>query len=1160
MKNYLLNKPKWLVWVAAFIMSALTLPLQAQNVTIKATNGSTIAAVKQGGTTDSFFAAGGFATWQHEQLAMVLTVSDGTALTPNGQLDNPANNLFTDGSYVQIAKGRADGANVCYVSLSLPSGYRFTGYEISFNKPSDVSKGSDISFNTSYTESTFGETNSTFDTYATSASIYTGGTAQTISRTEMTEGEMSNILYFKLENPSNRRALINLLSAEFFFTAEESYTPVMPTTSVTSVSAVDIPFSTSKVDYGSVQNRSYTINGRTYNRISYSSANVTDLSANFVLYEAESIEDGTDIDEVPGKVVKYDAGTISSAGGFFKLGRESQEQIYYLETPTFVTLSDGTKNPVGYRITGAEFEYSSSSTSGENSFYISCTYNGTVYYLNTEGRFTTTPVVWEIDSEGYISSSGNYIYWNNNYVATQTTKPGSSERFTIADNGRIYQTEYTRYYIRFYAQGDTYYGLITNDNYGEYAIAEEIPVTNVGDYTLKIYDKTGTTSQNITVNSENPSGKVSLTGLNNDAVKFGVQGIGLVRATLTLQALDPYLDHMSVVCQDKVQTEIRLSQTFTASDFSVSGGEFYFYLPTDCAGHSVAITFEDLQSKYFDETYTGGSSNHTSRINFVKSDHYNAFGASQNKLYNDVDEAANAQLERLKVGTVGTAAFKFNNADEVGTSGGTLTEYPFSLENYAAAPNNGEFTNMGFTVSEEDQSLTRYVFTTDETRYNIAPTTAVQHRAYAFYEMIVHVQTQTYEPKVKFTKIYDPTLYGTGQTDAFYGAKVTAYDGNTPPRAGYSSTTEIFKHISNAIKNGVDDFGNTDVPSDSKYILYLDFSEMAGIYQTTDSEHGSMEDFSATNAKNCLIFIPVGASAPNNNVAYKMESGGFHAAHDIVLTDKEPFYSPYDITVDAANKITYSRLISKDSYGKVQNASLIMPFAVSVDGGTHTNIDGSTFSLHYMQETAALTQIEGKTYAYFPALVDVTTTKANTPYLVQLTKNSSEDGVSFVVTQPGTTIKATSGMGSDYTFTGATSTGTATEGDAEGTYNFTSKGTYAGAKIPKADNVFYFAKNQFVNSGNLAEGYNYANIAPFRAYFATSSSGAKLSAFDIIFGEGQGDVPTGIQAVDASQFIDVNAPVYDLQGRMVAPAYRELASKKLQSGLYVVNGVKIMIK
>ena len=72
--------------------------------------------------------------------------------------------------------------------------------------------------------------------------------------------------------------------------------------------------------------------------------------------------------------------------------------------------------------------------------------------------------------------------------------------------------------------------------------------------------------------------------------------------------------------------------------------------------------------------------------------------------------------------------------------------------------------------------------------------------------------------------------------------------------------------------------------------------------------------------------------------------------------------------------------------------------------------------------------------------------------------------------------------------------------------------------------------------------------------------GAKLMNFDVIFGEGLGDVPTAIEAVDASQFIDMDAPVYDLQGRMVARTYRGLTEKKVQRGLYVVNGVKIMIK
>ena len=1148
----------------------------AQNVTIKATNGSTIAAVKNGGATDTFFGAGGFATWQHEQLSMVLTTSDGTALTPNQQLDNPANNLFTSENHMQIAKGQVDGANVCYVSLSLPKGYRFTGYNIVFYKSTDT-KGSgtgEISFNSPVT-SRFGETGSDFSSYTTYDDVTNGGGTGEISRTEMSEGEMGNVLYFKLINTTednsgywdwgrwvstaNNRALITLESAEFFFTAEENYSPVTPASIISSpVSAVDIPFSTSKVDYGNVQNRKYTINGRDYWRMSYSSADVKDLEANLTLYEYESTESGEGIDGTSGKVVKYDDGTISSAGDYFKLGKAGEEQVYCIETPTYVTLSNGIKNPVGYRITKAVFDYTTSV--GSDGFYISYTDNGTKYYLNTGGRFTTTPVVWEIDNDGFISSDGHYIYWNNNFVSTQTEKPVSTGIFSIADDGSIYMSNYPSYYIRCFPYEGTNYGLITNNNYGSYATKEDVPSANVDAFTLKVYDKTGKTATTIPVSRK---GSYELTELNNDAVKFGVQGIGLVRATLTMQALDPYLNSMDVVCLDnQLETPITMSQTFTASDFSVSGGEFYFYLPSSCAGHTVGITFENLDSKYFDESYPGGNVKHTSRINFVKSLHYNAFGAANNNIYTNTSEASDAQLERRKVGTVGSAAFKFNNADVVGNSGGTLTEYPFSLEKYAAAPNGGSFGSMEFTVSAEDQKQTKYVFTTDETRYNIAPTTATQHRAYAFYEMTVHVQTQTYEPKVEFTKIYDHTLYGTGKDDVFYGAKVTAYEDDTTDHPGYSSITDIFEKINSAIKAGVDDKGHAcaDLKSTSQ-LLYLDLSEMAGVYQMSDNTEQSVDDFTGIGAKNFLVFIPAGASSSSNNVAYKTGGSAFMAARDIILTDKEPFYSPHDIQIAAANKVEYKRLITLDKYGKTQNASLIVPFAVKVDGGTHTNPDGSSFSLHTMQESTSLTLIGGTTYAYFPELSDVNSTEANKPYLVQLSENSSEDGVCFVVSQTGALIKATTGMGADYTFTGETSTGTATAGEAQGDYTFISKGTYAGAKIAKENSVFYFARNHFVNSANLNAGYTDVKIAPFRAYFSSSADGnAKLASFDVIFGEGVGDVPTGLQAVEAADVVDMDAPVYDLQGRLVATSYRELTRKKVQKGMYVVNGVKIMIK
>ena len=1162
-----------------------------QDVTIRANNGACVAAMKNGGTTDTFFNLGGFATWQHEQLNMVLTVSDGTALTPNGQLDNPANNLFqaADGVHMQIAHGAASGANVCYATISLPSGYRFTGYAIKFSRPSRVRKGTSTYnnpyFNNTGTGSTsFGETDNTFNNWISTAShkSIAISSIDSIAREESTALPMGNVLYFKLEDPSDYRALIQLDEAKFFFTAEDNFTSMTPAEQITTpVSAVNVPFSTSKVDFGTIENRQY--NGAW--RISYSSANVSDIAANFLLYEAESTTTGTDIDGISGKIVDFKSGnqyTISSAGGFFKLGKgasSTEEQVYYIETPTTVQISDGHHVPIGYRITGAEIEYAKDVTARR--FQIA--YGN--YYLNANGRFTTTSVYWEMDNDGYISTgsgaSRKYLVFNNGYAGTQSKKPEESERFGIDSSNNIYQLQWPTYFITYYSYGGTRYGMISNTT-GQKASVNNLSTQSgsVGDFTLKVYDKTGANPDTINVTG---NGTYPLTGLNNDAIKFGVIGQGLIRASLTLQALDPYLDMMEVWCHDLTEPEIKLQQTFHASDFSVSGGEFDFYLPEDCINDQIQITFENLTSPYVDETYDdyeAATGPHYSRLNFVKSEHYNAFGETTNVIYNNPSEAANAQKERLKVQIVGSAPFKFNNADQVGTSGGTITEYAFSLANYAAEPNNGTFGDMKFTVKKESQSDTRYVFTTVETRYNIAPTTATQHRAYAFYQMKVNIHSSTYEPRIKFTKIYDKTLYGTGQTDAFFGAEITT---NAPANVdAYALTDEVHARMDsliNIVKK--DDFGN-EAPASAKQILYMDFSKLKGVYQRTTDEHQSMDDYSATNAANCLMFVPAGAGATVDNVAEKSTSG-FRATHNIVLTDKEPFYSPYDIQVPSARTMTYKRKITLDKYGQVQNATIILPFEIQVTNGKHTNPDGTEFTLHKLQAQNALTNIDNTTYAYMPALGDaITETTANTPYVVHLNQLYPADSLSFVVVQPGAPIKASTAMASDYTFTGETGVGIGfAEGDVAGkTYTLTSKGTFAGKEIAKNPPIFYFANNHFVCSSSLDSNHNTVKVAPFRAYYEAqvSNGGSYISSMNIIFGEGLGDTPTGITDVTSRidsgirggkgtitimSAIDNNVKIYTTSGMdfmNVDMQAGETKTVEVPAGVYVVNGVKVIVK
>ena len=110
-----------------FVLCLIGYQVKAQNVTVRPSTGSMIAAVKDGGQTDTYFRRNGFATWRHNQLCLTMTTSDGKTKTPNGQLANPANDIYGDvnANELQVAKGAL--GMTCYLNFALPKGYRFTG-------------------------------------------------------------------------------------------------------------------------------------------------------------------------------------------------------------------------------------------------------------------------------------------------------------------------------------------------------------------------------------------------------------------------------------------------------------------------------------------------------------------------------------------------------------------------------------------------------------------------------------------------------------------------------------------------------------------------------------------------------------------------------------------------------------------------------------------------------------------------------------------------------------------------------------------------------------------------------------------------------------------------------------------------------------------------
>lgn len=1195
--------------------------VSAQNVTISPQNGSMICALTAGSQqTQLGFQIGAFGTWRHNQLSLTMTGSNYTTLTEDGQLAehsnhfitgdkctfSPADDTRTPSRYI-VADWGGQNLNTGYITIALPKGYRFTSY--TFHLSHDVSEfgQNNTAFDlTTDTRVYMTETNSDFSGNHNRASL--AGNSKEVVEFTRTGDDMGNVLYFTTSATRDGFYAMTFRYIELKFTADaDAPISLLPSSQTTTGhSLIEIPFNTGKVDLGEIEPGTYQ--GAT--RVSYQYNTVSDMSANMLLYEEESTRTGTALDGTSGQVAYNKNGSITTNGNYFQFAPSSskEEQIYYLESPVSATMSNNQENPVQFRITGATINYSKTAT---RPFYIKYKDGNTTYYLGTNGQFSTTRTQWTLDSDGHIFSGTNYLTGTNSY-ANVTSSKANATTFTVSNNTIVNASGNA---LKYYATGIfriTRYGYFTNNNSVNWtdvypAEVEYIEGTGVSDFTIYIYDKEGERDSRypdgVTVSE---AGYVPLNGLNNDAIKFGVKGgdTALLNFTLQLQALNPYIDQMTVVLNDQWEgKDIRMTRTFTADDFSVGGGTFRFYLPTDCVDDHLTITFEDLYSKYGDDTYdhTKNAGTSSSRYNFVMSQHHQNF--TNDNIYSDRDEAASGTLEsarieakeniRTQVGTVGNIAFRFNNADELATNTGYLTEYPFTVANYQAQTGEvvedgvtttatGDFITAEFEPSKVQVALhdkTFYVFTTDETRYNIAPTTATQHRFYAFYAMKVEVVCQDYSPIVSFEKIYDKTFNENG-TGAFYGVKVSAPSNIDAPLA---SDVATFKAISEAIEEGGD-----NVPTDLTQILYLDMSGLNGVYHSKpikeeDNKYtlASFDELKDKFAPNALVFLPANSTATFDNFAYAKKgevAGSFQSANNIILTDKNPFYSPYTIQVDAANYAIYTRKVTKSTYDDVQYATVFMPFSIKLADGQHTDTKYGTMEFLQMNGSSATSD---KYFNYGPAAFFTKTTATeiapNTPFALKIvSKGDSED--SFTLRQFGSNIVATPQKDELFSAEEISSTGKLTDKyGVAANYTFSHVGTFSGAKIAKEQKLFYFANNGFYSSVELKDSYKTVDIYPFRSVYQTSGTGsAKVGYLMLVEGENP-NTATGITDVDkvftgvttGNGYITITSDA-DTTYRIRSVSGQNVDALNLKSGetqtvnvpagIYLVNGLKVLVK
>ena len=1159
---YNLNKTIMRKRFTLALLSLLLVPLgmMAQSVTVEPTTGKLIAA-KTGGS-EAGFARGWSSMWRHEQLPLTLTVSDAENLNAGGEVAVPAGNISLYNSQLVLAGGPDPD---CYFVLSLPKGYRITGYRLVLLNNLNGKNVNSLSVGS--TTKIVYETDNKYNIDAPKATgeFYANNEATgenemggeddsrdyVIARNSMNKDDMGNQLYFRIHHGDYAYYAVRIKSFEVLFTAEGAFdAEVVPVEVGQASSYVSAPFTASKTDIGAITRNPTGTYGQYY--YSYDYLNVQDYAASMAVYQKDAVSDGKPADVGNKNItpVKVDDQNLYAFGN----------DTYYVESPIAVLGQSGTAIPVGYRITSARFNYlwgskTSSSSKTMNACYItgSNRYSNNAY-LSDNLEFTTTRTEWQIDEKGniyrmnngkkriiscYGSGDHRYLTYSSDEDARWNLRRSSDGRiYYESDSHNFYYLQYITYNryegYREYAPGvvkqssDYYYSNYRANSEIHNGITINYPAFNPGAYTINVYDKTGKNvvfTKKVNGASDVDAEGYELDSLNNDAVKFSITGLedgkqALVKVTLSLEQLNPYIDNMNIVCHDPTNT-LELSIPFTAENFRVSGGKFTFYIPEEYKEKDLTFTFDDLYSKSGDKTYyTDNASlkkDGNARYSFVTSEYFEAVdGKGDGGLYDNNYDPDASYTKKIVTSTAGNIRFKFNNAENLSNTGGQsgtsyLEETPFSVSAYIGSkdPDNstetGKFDVMKLNASGKNglsKSDTYYVFVADETRYNIAPTTAWQHRWYAFYRMDIDLEAKTYQPDFKWEKVYDKTCFnknGQATTDPMWGLTLGTKDGNTKVD-GYLTV----KEISDAIDAAMEKEG---CPANKNQILYVDGSELVSILSSAGK---TLQQLKNDLAPNCLFYLPKGT--------------------------------------------TSTLLLSKDKYGKAKNASVIMPYELEVDGnGVHTNADGTTLTIHTMQTSNALKLKDNSTYAYFPAWTAATKTEANTPYFVEVTENSSENGVSFVVSQEGTIIEASKKNG---IYTGESSTGEV-DGTITGNVTFTPTGSFSGVSLAKSSNSFYFANNEFVNSADYSYDAD-IKIGPFRAYYATSGGTVKnLHTLNVVFGENMGG-SDGIKAVEnGAQVIDINAPVYDLQGRKLADS---IVGATLKRGIYVINGVKFTVK
>lgn len=1163
---------------ATAVLLTVGMAAAAQTVSISPNTGNVISAVSY---SSEAHLPGFGGVWVHNQLPMTLVTSDKSDLMESGMMKEHANNVAVVDGCLVFSSG-APATTVNHMSLSLPKGYRFTSYKIVM----DYEKDSDV-------PSTFKEMDGTFKNLkGSSVTVSRGNKGKILQRTSLNNTDMGNILYFYQEH-TDGWARVKVTSFVVTFECTDKFNESLHagvTKLDNPVSCIALPFQTHRTDLGEIEETTK----EKYTSYKYYYENVKDLSADFLLYDQKGVVNGT------AKAGTAGDGAISSVhynGQLTFVGLKNN--TYWLETPTDAITQNGTRIPVGYRIVGARLLYANNAQSigfqkGDN-IYIT---DGNGRYMNSSLQFTTTKVEWTYDKDGKVSTkSGKKTYYLRHYTGSIFNPTVSLRRTTDPDQASVYNTKglnlfygsvENAYIISYNASGKAVYDKDPKNN--AVVVNVKPKSTSTTGFTIKLYDETGEkVAQQAKVDANHVEGDLVLEKINNDAIKLQIEGLeegqeAFVCFQVQLEALNPYIDKMDITCTQP-SGEQALKKQYLADDFTIgTDGKVDFGVPSNFGTTGLKFAFDGLHSKSADETYPGGQVGEYSRYHFVKSDYYNLI--DENLQAHRSDAADYDRTKKIRVDVAGDKAFRCNNSDKfkAGTTGSETFYYEeYRYTNTAYNTQGGQWNKM--VANSGADYVKRYIVVCDETRYNIAPTTTPRHAIYAYYSTDLKLTTVDYTPEITYTKVYDDAVIPTGPDKNYYvGATLRLKDkagSLLPEGTGYAFTKQIIDQINADIAAH-----KTNAPVDADHILYFDASKINSLlFSSNNAAWGQLEDLKRDLGMNALIFLPTGVTDNHDNVATKSLSGDdFIAENNIVLEDQWPFFSPYDIRINAANEVSYKRFVANNNDTK-KWVSIVLPFTVAVDTETGQYInedDKCDFTFFKMNTTDAFSKpnpsgIFTDIDAHFSPCTGVSTTQPNDAYIVRIDRaemTEKEAKLMFILRQRGSTIVKTP--------VGRTIKGAASSGTINGqNMVLTPQATFSGAEVDKTQGIFYFNKDKFVSSLAL-DMSNTVKVLPFRSYYdCTGTSTGKRNIRYINISLEPNNTPTDIQEVtskatnagfvfssQAGQLTvkatkDLRVNVRNVSGQTIdvkALKAGESHSVKLPSGIYVVNGTKVMVR